>query len=412
MKKAANGSGMQPIKRADGRWMAMYSAGTDPITGKAIRRSVYGKNQKECAQKLRDAVAKIDNGTYIEPNAMKLSVWLDKWINEYHGNVKASTKSANKSICENHIKPSAIGSMRIDHIQKHDVQAFINSLYSKSANESKSKETKEDSTKKKRVREKAEPKTLSYKTVKNIHGTLSKALAQAVENGYIRINPATGAHLRKPPKFEMNPLDEATVARFNDIVGEHMYADIYRILLMTGMRLGEALGLRWKNIDFDKGTINIESQLSKDTQCIDTPKNGKGRTITVMPEVLRILKRVRIKQNEMKLQKGDMWKPNTITVSGKQITDLVFTNKEGEHLRHSSVSNCFQRILKNNGLERYRVHDLRHTFATRCIALGMDVVTLSNLLGHSSREITLNRYCHSTQEMEKNAIAKLSAGWI
>lgn len=131
-KRAANGSGMQPRKRKDGRWEVRYVAGINGKTGRAITKSLYGKTSAEVAEKLREVTASVDAGTYIEPQRMTLAAWLDIWAQEYCGDVKPGTLRDYKNHIETHIVP-ALGAIRLCELQPHDVQRFANALKKKSS---------------------------------------------------------------------------------------------------------------------------------------------------------------------------------------------------------------------------------------------------------------------------------------
>lgn len=169
--RAANGSGMQPRKRADGRYEARFEIGIDSVTGKAKYKYIYGKTSDECARKLRAATAAIDAGTYTEPQRMLLGEWLDIWLGEYCGAIKPGTLKCYSDGVRNHIRP-ALGRIRLCELQPHDVQRFINGLQRKD-------------------------KPLSPKTIKNIHGVLCKALSEACRVKYIASNPAAGCNCPK-----------------------------------------------------------------------------------------------------------------------------------------------------------------------------------------------------------------------
>lgn len=124
---AANGSGTQPHLRPDGRWEIRYTVGTDPGTGKLIRKSLYGKTSDEVAKKLREITAAVDAGTWQEPQKMPLGEWLDICLSEYCGAIKPSTQKAYSDNVKNHIKP-ALGAVKLCELQPHMIQGFINSL--------------------------------------------------------------------------------------------------------------------------------------------------------------------------------------------------------------------------------------------------------------------------------------------
>ena len=125
--RAANGSGTQPRQRKDGLWEVRYSAGINPKNGKPIRKSVYGKSSDEVAAKLRAITAAVDAHTYIEPQKMPLGEWLDIWLGEYCGAIKAGTLKTYGDNVKNLIKP-ALGAVKLCELQPHDVQRFINAL--------------------------------------------------------------------------------------------------------------------------------------------------------------------------------------------------------------------------------------------------------------------------------------------
>ena len=377
--RAANGSGMQPRIRPDGRWEVRYKVGMDGKTGKAVYKSIYGKTSEEVVKKLREATAAIDAGIYTEPKKMRLNEWLDIWLSEYCLAIKAGTLKTYSDNCKNHIKP-ALGAIRLCELQPHDIQKFINSLQ--------------------RCKKGAKP--LSAKMVKNIHGTLSKALSEAVRVHYIPSNPAADCNLPKVRKVEIHPLEGEQIRQFMEEIKGEPFEPIFFIALNTGMRLSEILGLRWSRVDFKKGIIKVDTQLlvkrgEGTERTLGTTKNGKARTFKTAPAVLDALKVVKQHQLETRLKSGELW-DNTL--------DLVFTDERGHGLAHATVEHGFTRIMQRMGIER-RFHDLRHTFATEAIRLGVDYKTVSETLGHYSVGFTMDTYAHATDMMQEDAAARL-----
>ena len=164
--RGANGSGYIR-KRPDGRWEAMYSAGYDEKTGKLIRKSIYGKTQKEVRQKLTKVQIEIDEGTYLEPSKMTLSEWIDMWLKEYTFDKKYSTLKGYKAQIKKHIKPG-LGNYNLSQLNPMLLQRFFNRL------------SEPDD----------EGNVLSAKSIKNVHIILSGILEQAVENELIAKNPS------------------------------------------------------------------------------------------------------------------------------------------------------------------------------------------------------------------------------
>ena len=377
--RAANGSGMQPRQRKDGLWEVRYTAGTDPGTGKPIRKSLYGKTSAEVAEKLRAVTASVDAGTYLEPQRMPLGDWLEIWLNEYCGAIKAGTLKAYTDNVKNHIKPG-LGAVRLCELQPHDVQRFVNGLQRGS-------------------------KPLSSKTVKNIHGVLCKALSEAVRIKYIASNPASGCILPKVIREEIHPFEAEEIGAFMDAIKGNPSEALFFVALNTGMRLSEILGLRWNRVDFKKGMIKVDAQLlvkrGKDTaRELGLPKNSKPRSFKPAPAVIDLLRSVERQQKEWRLKTGPAWCNDL---------GLVFTNEIGQEIPHATVEHRFSRVLESAGIEAHRFHDLRHTFTVESLRAGVDVKTVSEMLGHSSVSFTLDVYGHVTKAMQDEAANKLQA---
>lgn len=373
-KRAANGSGTQPRKRSDGRWEARYIKGTD-AEGKPILRYVYGHTALEVAEKLRAATAAIDAGTYSDPQRMTLSAWLDIWLEDYCGAIKPGTLKGYKAIVNNHIRPE-LGAVRLCDLAPHVVQAFLRGLQA--------------------------TKDLSGKTVHNVHGTLSKALSEALRVHYIASNPAAGAILPKVVREEIKPLDADEILRFTEAIKGNRSEAVFFIALNTGMRLSEILGLRWECVDFETGTITVNAQLlikrGRDTaRALGLPKNGKSRSFKPATAVMDTLRTVRREQREWQLRAGRLW-DNTL--------GLVFTNELGEPVPHATVEHRFTRIMEDLGLS-HRFHDLRHTFTVEALRAGIDPKTVSDMLGHASVSFTLDIYAHVTGTMQDAAKNRL-----
>ena len=379
--KAINGSGTGPFQRADGRWMVQATVGYDAGTGKPIRKTMYGKTASEAAAKLRAVTAAVDSKTYQEPQRMKLSQWLDIWLAEYCGGIKSATLKSYSDIVKCHIKPK-LGAVRLSDLQPHHVQRFINDL-------------ERDS----------KPKPLSNKTIKNIHGVLSKALSEAVRVKYIASNPAAGTVLPKKDTAEMNPLDAEEIVRFCEAIKGNPYEPVFYVALNTGMRLSEILGLRWSRVDFKKGTITVDVQLlcqrGKDyKRTLGSPKNGKSRTFKPAPAVMECLKAVSLEQKEWQIKAGEVW---------SNPLDLCFTNTIGGELVHITIERHFNRVIEAADIPAHRFHDLRHTYCVEAIMAGIPAKTISETLGHSSVAFTLNKYAHVTNAMQDEASERMQA---
>lgn len=360
-------------------WEARYTAGFDPGTGKQIQRSITGKTQREVAQKLKTATAAIDAGTYTAPSKMTVGEWLDIWSDSYLVGVKPFTVVSYKGHIANHIKP-ALGAIKLEALNAHTIQGFYNDL----------------------GRAHGDKPGLSPKTIKNVHGVLHKALQQAVAVGYIHFNPADACTLPRIVKKELVPLDEEQSKAFLRTIKGHRFESLYTITLFTGMREGEALGLCWSCVDFDKGTILIEKQLQREKKpggkYIFAPlKNDRSRRITPAPWVMQLLKSHRAAQIEQRLKAGELWEDS----------DFVFTNEVGHHLAIHTIYKDFKKVVTSIGCPDIRFHDLRHAYAVAAIRSGDDIKTVQGNLGHATAAFTLDVYGHVTDQMKQESAQRM-----
>lgn len=386
MGRSANGTGTIRKKTVikNGKeyiyWEARYTAGFDPGTGKQIQRSITAKTQKEVAQKLKQATYEIDQGTYSAPTKLTVEEWLDIWVKDYLEDVKSSTKYLYKRNVEQYIIPH-LGAVKLEALTSPMVQALYNKLLKP---------------------ENVDVKALSAKSIRNVHGVLHKALQQAVQNGYLRVNPADACKPPRVAKKEIHPLDEIQVSEFLIVIQGHIHEYLYKITLFTGMREGEVLGLTWDCLDLERGTLLIKQQLCREKKkggkyYFAPPKNNKNRVLTLPPSVIQLFRLQKLKQDSMRLEAGDCWEEN----------NLVFSNQTGNFLSYRTVYDCFKRIMVKIGSPTTRFHDLRHTYAVMAIKSGDDIKTVQENLGHATAAFTLDIYGHVTAQMRRNSADRM-----
>ncbi len=377
-RKGARGGGTIR-RRTDGKWEARYTIGRDPGTGKQIQKSIYGKTQKEVSQKLRELTTEVDNGTYQELCKMTVSEWLDIWLEEYTIHLRPTTISTYRTQIDVHIRP-AIGKVRLCELKTEIIQRFYNSLY-------------------------RSKKALSPKTVKNIHGVLHKAVAQAVALGYIKFNPADNVTLPKVIRAEIKPITDSNIALFLNAIRGHRFELLYTIDLFTGMRKGEILGLTWDCVDLTRNTILISKQLIQEKKkdgkyFLSATKNGKSRSVRIPQSIVELFREQMERQREWRALAGDAWCNEW---------NLVFTDELGNHLSHTTVTHCFKRIVRTIGLNSCRFHDLRHSYAVAALQSGGDIKTVQENLGHYTAAFTLDIYGHVSENMKRDNADKMEA---
>lgn len=384
-------------------WEAAVTIGYDPGTGRQLRKTYTGKTQKEVREKMQAAAVAVQDGDFFEPSKITLGAWFDIWLRDYCGDKKYLTVKQYKSMTETHIRP-ALGAVKLCKLTPPQIQGFYNELQ----RTGRTIKEKDEATGKAAVRQ--EP--LSAKTVRNIHGIMSKALSTAVDVGYIKSNPAERVTLPRVEKKQIKPLTDKQVKAFMTACTGHEYERVYKLILFTGLREGEALGLTWDCVDFAAGTLRITKQLQKrperDGGYTFAPlKNDKARTITAAPFVIQLLREQYRAQTEQRLRAGEAWQGWQSAQERK--TGFVFTRDTGRYLDVTMVYKEYKKLAAQIGAPGSRVHDLRHTFAVLSLQNGDPIKTVQENLGHATAAFTLDVYGHVSEKMKEDSAARMQA---
>lgn len=250
-------------------------------------------------------------------------------------------------------------------------------------------------------------KALSGTTIQHYHRLISVILHTAVEWGILFANPCDRTQTPKADTKEAKYIDETQANTLLQALesADETHRSIIRLLLFTGMRRGEILGLRWSDVDFSKGTLHICRTLAflpDRGLFVDKTKNKSSeREIRLSQIALADLKAHKLAQLEYRLSVGSHWK-------GRE--DYIFTNDAGEPLLPDSVSSWFAKFMKNHPeLPSVTLHSLRHTNATLQIAAGVPITTVAKRLGHSNAATTGRIYAHAIQSADDNAAEKLDS---
>ena len=236
-----------------------------------------------------------------------------------------------------------------------------------------------------RIEAQKQPKGLSTKTVRNIHQIISSALKLAVEQRLIARNPADGCALPKAERKEMQTLPVEQLTSFLREAKDSGVYELYYLDLATGLRRGELLGLKWTDVDLDRGVLKIQRAISRQNgKVVEAPLKTKNayRTLPLSADAIDVLMQQRRKTGN---------------------SEWVFPSPTGGPMSPDSVLHMLHRVLKRAGLPKVRFHDLRHTFATLALQNGVDVKTVSGVLGHFSAGFTLDTYAHVTTSAKREA---------
>lgn len=364
-------------KREDGRWEGRIVVGHDE-KGLPKTKNVLAKTKSECSAKLNALKASLQGPRepkQEKPKAdMTFGAWLDHWYQrECKPQIRPKTQADYENRIYQHIIPE-LGSIPLAKLTAADLQQFYNRL-------------KEGG---RLLRVEQYGPGLSVRMVKSCHVTCRMALDQAVAQGLILKNPALSCKAPVTRPKEMQVLTGEEIQRLLIQAKEDGCFELLLLELTTGLRRGEILALRWDDLDFRTGTLRVERQVQRiqGKLAVSQPKTRAScRSILLPAPVLKILEQYR--QN----------------VSSRWM--FPSPKKEDSPLDPAAVRKKLSAVLKRAGCPAARFHDLRHTFATSALEHGMDVKTLSTVIGHVSSATTLNVYAHVTDEMRQKAADKI-----
>ena len=372
-KKRKSGTGTVR-QRSDGRWEGRVVIGYDD-NGLPKTKNVLAKTKRECQEKLRQLTESMvgRNDRKVKPD-MLFGDWLCCWY-ETHSKptLRASTQNNYENVIHNHVLPE-IGKIPLNKLSQNDLQQFYGRLKKNG---------------RKRLTEQYGA-GLSNRMVRMCHATCRSALEKAVQDGLIRVNPALGCKLPPKKAREMQVLTREELQRFLIQAKFEGYYEVFLLDLATGLRRGELMALQWDDLNFKTGVLNVNKQVYdvRGQLQISTPKTKNSiRKIVLPPAVVAVLQ-------EYKKTVDSRWMfPSPV--------------KEDCPITPGVVRRRLQLILEHAGCKHVRFHDLRHTFATLALENGMDVKTLSAMLGHVSAATTLDIYTHITGDMQRAAAASI-----
>ena len=239
---------------------------------------------------------------------------------------------------------------------------------------------------------------LSAQTIQHTHRVLSEALSHGVQWGMVGRNVAALATPPRPQRRRQEMWDARIINRFLEVSKDSRFHDIYQLAVLTGMRRGELVGLKWESVDLENGQLNVVNTLQR----IDgiglvegqpkTPLSNRRIAISVRAQAL--LRNVRTRQLEQRLQAGPMWEKK----------GFVFTQANGRPVEPGKVTNDFSKIVRVNDLPGLTLKGLRHAHATLLLVAGVPAKVVSERLGHSNIGITMDIYSHVMPEMQEEAV--------
>jgi integrase len=363
-------------QRADGRWEAQISLGSGQ------RRSLYGKTRQEVAAKLASALRDHARGLPVARDERQtVGAYLQSWLDTMRPpRTEATTWERRETYVRLHITPT-LGATRLVHLSAQQVQA----LYAAKLADGR----------------------LSATTVRHIHATLHVALQAALRLGLVPRNVTDLVEKPRAARQEMHVWTPAQARTFLATTEGTRNHALWALALSTGMRQGELLALRWRDVNLDHAALSVTASLQRPKTGLVLKASPKTRTsrrrIVLAPQVVMALRTHHTVQQAEQVRAGAAW----------QDGDFVFCNEIGGAYHHANLDRYqFKPLIRRAGLDVIRFHDLRHTAATTLLAQGVNPKIVSEMLGHASVGITLDLYSHVLPSMQQQAAeAMATALW-
>ena len=359
------------VKAGDRLWAAVIYQGKRFARDGRLKDSyrwIRGFRTERAAQtELNKILQSIDNETYVEPSKQNLAEYLHRWLNAAKPNVAPKTFERYKQLIEVNITPR-LGPIKLSKLHPQQLAEF----YTWSAS----------------FGNRRTGRGLHPQTVLHIHRLLRKALQQAVIWQFRASNPANAVDAPRVPEREMQPVDEQRAASLIEAAENTDMCLPLLIGFCTGLRRGEALGLRWSDLDLENARLTVNQSLTETREgglLFKSPKNKSSRrTIALPPMLVDALKEHRAKQQKTRELFG----------ADYPSYDLVLPLPDGTPWPPDRFTDAYTAFARRNGAKGIRFHDLRHTHASELLRRGTPLKTVSKRLGHSTSKITLDTYGH------------------
>lgn len=387
--RSANGIGSirkKTITKKSGKqyeyWEGRVTLGFDS-DGKQVQKSVSGKTQSDVVKKIKQLAASADTSAYVPAPSnskdMTVKMWLTTWCRDYLNHVASGTAFEYKKKCDRYLIPY-IGEIKLEKLKAPQIQKCINTL----------NKAKTDGG-----------AGLSAKSIKDVYGVLHRALEQALILGYINRNPSIGCSLPRVEAPQIRLYTEDELIQFLNAIEGHTHEIYYKLLIFSGIREAEGLGLTWDAVDFGNGCIHINKQLvmkrGENERCFGAPKDMEYRTIFLPASVMELLKIQQRRESKKAALCGNTW-------AG---LNLVFSNPFGGFLSRQTVYTCYKRVVSSIGIPDVSIHALRHAYTALAFANGDDPRTVQANLGHATPDFTQRVYAYSTPGMRKGSAERM-----
>lgn len=355
--------------RADGRWVSYFRAPD------GRKKFFTGATRAHVKDRLAEAQRQAHAGQLVVGRDQPIDQYLQRWLADAVRHSVRPKTYENYDLCVRRLLPH-IGRLRLRALTPEHVQHALGTLLERG---------------------------LAPRTVRQVHMVLRRALKQAVLWRILPSNPSDAVRPPRADRKEIRTLSEVDVRHLLEVATETRHYAVWVFLVTTGVRLGEALGLKWSDIEFAESRAHIRRALQRQRGAgivFVEPKTAKSRrTVPMPPQTLAVLLDHRRDQDADRRAAGVQWEEH----------DLVFPSPIGRPVDMSFMSLIFHRALKRAGLPNHRIHDLRHTAATHLLSRQVHPKIVQDLLGHSTIAITLDTYSHVMPTLGQEASAHMSS---
>jgi integrase len=371
------------LQRGPDSWRLTIDAGRD-LRGNRKRVSVTVRGTREDAlRRLASLNEELEDARVIVTSGMRVKKYLEHWLEtDARMGVNKKTYERYREITRNHLIP-AFGHLRLSQLEASHVQLYIKDALDHGRLDGRG--------------------GLSEQTVVHHVRVLHRAMEDAVNNRQLPFNPVTSVKKPKVKKRQIQPYEPNEMQRIlSKARGRRIYAPIL-VDYSTGLRRGEVLGLRWKDVDLESGNLRIMQALKQTEEGLEfgPPKSGVGRSVAISPTIVEALKKHRTEQSKQKLLLGEDYRD----------IGLVFCLEDGEMWPPDSFTTNFKSLRESLGLGG-TFHDIRHTHATELLKMGVHPKIVSERLGHSTTQVTLDLYSHVLPDMQRAVAMQLDEALI
>lgn len=370
-------------KRGKRSWAVILDIGED-LNGKRRQKwhSVKG-TKKDAEDELARLINELRNGIYVESHKISTKDFLLKWLEHIKSKVAPSTHEGYEAIVMKYLIPK-LGRFELTKLKPLHIESF----YAEALKNGRLKGTG----------------GLSKQTVLHFHRVLKEALNQAVKWKMLTVNPCHAVEPPKPDRFEIRALDSDASLELLEAIKESCVYPATFFAVMTGLRRGEVLGLRWQDVDLQNGVLHVMQTVQQIYKRIEfrQPKTNRSRRPVIIPQIaLDMLRKHKASQAENRLALGAAYQNN----------GLVFAREDGSPWSPDAFTSAYRSAVAIKFGKKVRFHDLRHSHATQLLKQGVHPKVVSERLGHSSISITMDIYSHVLPGMQEEAASKIDAAF-